>query len=302
MFTGFPFYRNSPYLHSSYHQPRYDQHSIDEDRACTLAAQRARRAQWLPDEDDDYDYDDYKPPRIDYAILERERQRREQQEAEAQRRALEEEKWQQEPDRRQKEDQEARRKAEEEREKRRQTRGHEPRGSPPLSSPIDPLPSSPKQEQLTIPQYDEIHVEAVMKLQHYFRVHQSQRTIKGISSQFNALRKEFTYPPTISFQKSSSPSDVVTVPVISPSDLSPKDSVDINSDSDIPKLAYNSTNYSLHAYLESLDKLLVKLDGVESWGDSYVREKRRAVVKQIEGEQNRVEGVCKASWLKHVEE
>ncbi|KAF9451344.1 hypothetical protein P691DRAFT_663418 [Macrolepiota fuliginosa MF-IS2] len=296
MFAGFPFYRNSPYIHSSYHQPQYDQHFINGDRA------RAKRAQWLPDEEDDYDdYESHQLGPRERAYLTQEEQR-----------------WQQELDRRERDDQEARKKAEEEREKRRQNRSHEvtdpesicdsavnhpgqPRGSPPLPSSNDPRPSSPKQKPFVIPQYDERHVEATMKLQHYFRVHQCQRAIKGISSQFNALRKEFTPPSTISFQKSSSPSDVVTIPAILPSDLSPKDSVDTNSDSDIPKLAYNSTNYNLHAYLESLDKLLVKLDGVESWGDSYVREKRRAVVKQIEGEQNRVDRICKASWLKHVE-
>jgi hypothetical protein len=62
------------------------------------------------------------------------------------------------------------------------------------------------------------------------------------------------------------------------------------------KLAYTSTNYSLHAYMESLLKLLMQLDGVESWGDANVRKRRRAVVKEIEGEVSRVDAWWKNAW------
>lgn len=62
------------------------------------------------------------------------------------------------------------------------------------------------------------------------------------------------------------------------------------------KLAYTSTNYGLHAYMESLLKLLMQLDGVESWGDANVRKRRRAVVKEIEGEVSRVDAWWKNAW------
>lgn len=77
--------------------------------------------------------------------------------------------------------------------------------------------------------------------------------------------------------------------------------MDVDSDSNIPKLAFNSTNYGLHAYMDSLDKLLVKLDGVESWGDRDIRARRRAVVKRIEQEQARLDRFWKDSWLNYME-
>ena len=68
------------------------------------------------------------------------------------------------------------------------------------------------------------------------------------------------------------------------------------------KLAYTSTNYGLHAYSESLLKLLMQLDGVESWGDANVRKRRRAVVKEIEGEVSRVDAYWKNAWRDYLRE
>ena len=61
-----------------------------------------------------------------------------------------------------------------------------------------------------------------------------------------------------------------------------------DGDSDI-RLAYTARNHALHEYTDSMDKLLMKLDGVESWGDEEVRKRRRDVVKAIEGEASSVE-------------
>ncbi|KXN83530.1 hypothetical protein AN958_01261 [Leucoagaricus sp. SymC.cos] len=144
-------------------------------------------------------------------------------------------------------------------------------------------------------------VEAASVLQRHFRIRQSIRSIKSLTSDFNTLRRKFTYPSTISFQKPSSPptsNDVINVPAIS---THPDDATNLE-DASIPKLAFNSTNYDLRAYIEALDKLLVKLDGVESWGDPEVRTRRRAVVKRIEEEQVFLERFWKTSWLKHIEE
>ena len=67
-----------------------------------------------------------------------------------------------------------------------------------------------------------------------------------------------------------------------------------------PKLAYSSTNYALHAHIESLSKLLLQLDGVQSWGQASVRDRRKGVVKEIEGELARIERYWKAVWRDHV--
>ena len=273
MFGAFPFYRSS----------------CDLDRVRALAAQRARRAQWLPDEYDDDDDDDYRLHPHERAYLtahrkhtqmERGQQRREQEEAEAARcRALEERKQQQELGKRQAEEQ-----------KRCRQQGLV------FQTPIHPhtslvadcnTPSNRKQ-------YTEKHVEAASVLQRLFRIRQSIHTIQSLISEFNALRASFTYPSIVSFQSpSSSSAEVISVAAADPSSVPD----DIDPSTRIPKLAFNSTNYGLLAYNDALDKLLVKLDGVESWGNPGVRRRRKNVVKQVEKEQGLVERFWKISWI-----
>jgi BAG domain len=53
-------------------------------------------------------------------------------------------------------------------------------------------------------------------------------------------------------------------------------------ESDVPRLAYNPTNASIHAYEHALAELLTKLDGVESHGFKGVREARKQLVVKIE--------------------
>jgi hypothetical protein len=53
-------------------------------------------------------------------------------------------------------------------------------------------------------------------------------------------------------------------------------------DSDVPRLAYNPTNASIHAYEHALAELLTKLDGIESHGFKGVREARKQLVVKIE--------------------
>jgi hypothetical protein len=112
MYSLDPFYRtyNSPYSLS---------------RAQAIAAQRAKRAQWLPDEydDDGYGYNQLSPREQAYlnahrqqVLMEQERQRKE---SETKKRAEEERKWQDELDKRQQEDEVARCKLQEEKQKRR---------------------------------------------------------------------------------------------------------------------------------------------------------------------------------------
>ncbi|KAF9451345.1 hypothetical protein P691DRAFT_757393 [Macrolepiota fuliginosa MF-IS2] len=129
------------------------------------------------------------------------------------------------------------------------------------------------------------------------RIQQSLHAIEDISSQFNDFQRGFVLPSTISFQISSPPAGIVTISTISPYDRKYAD-----SDSNVPKLAYDSTNRNLHAYLESLEGFISKLDDVKSWDVEDVRGRRKAGIKKIQEERDRVEGIWKASWLKHVEE
>jgi hypothetical protein len=368
MFAASPFYR-SYNSYSSFYQPQPqsvsnysdNQRYADLERARALATQRARRAQWLPDEyegEDEYDLYQLSPhgrayldARRNHARLERERQQREQEVAEGRIRELEEQQWQQELNRRQKGDEEVHRRMEEERERQRkfqvqgfhftfptvtdipqqQQQMHEdgalsPKRSIPISTPDGRIPSprpseaptqrpvSPAQEPPRQPafpaleQYSEKHVEAASTLQRCFRIHKSIRRIQSLSSGFDTLRCNFTYPSIISLQKPNLPpttSDVIDVTAVSPSTLATPnidDSLDMYARVSVPKLAFNSTNYTLLAYREALDELLVKLDGVESWGSPGVRTKRRAVVRQIEEEQAFVDRFCRTSWLRHLKE
>lgn len=62
------------------------------------------------------------------------------------------------------------------------------------------------------------------------------------------------------------------------------------------KLAYTSTNWALHQYTDALDKLLLALDAVESWGDAGVRQRRREEVKMVEREAARVDWYWREAW------
>lgn len=61
------------------------------------------------------------------------------------------------------------------------------------------------------------------------------------------------------------------------------------SQDDVPRLAYNAVNATIHAYDHALSELLTKLDGVESHGFKGVREARKQLVVKIEAELERIE-------------
>lgn len=54
-------------------------------------------------------------------------------------------------------------------------------------------------------------------------------------------------------------------------------------------LAFCTHNNPIHAYTDSLEKLQVKLDGVESDGNAKIRERRKANITTIEKELQRIE-------------
>jgi hypothetical protein len=65
------------------------------------------------------------------------------------------------------------------------------------------------------------------------------------------------------------------------------------------QLAYTKQNYSLHAYMEMLYVLLMKLDGVESHGSQKVRDRRKEVTRNIEREAERVEALVRDVWRRY---
>jgi hypothetical protein len=71
---------------------------------------------------------------------------------------------------------------------------------------------------------------------------------------------------------------------------------DVSLRDNTARLAYTKQNYPIHAYMEKLNVLLMKLDGVESHGSKQVRERRKQAAKTIEMEAERVEKVVKDIW------
>lgn len=334
-----PFGYQRPAYHSDSSYPRqwgypqqYRRPYVDPEeaqaRARALAAQRARRAQWLPDEvdepEDDWEYNSL-PPR-ERVLLEaaRRRQQLEQQQRQqevARQRALEEARWQRQLEERQREEDERRRRILDEQRRIQQlkrereeallramrqqsrTRSQSPQRqrSPPRSPAQEGSSTQPTPPKAPTPppQYDERHDEAASKIQNRYRVHRSLQTIANLERQFKESQARFTFPSSIDFQRPGNDAqDHVSVPASRHPDSVASDSgdsMDVNSQTE-GKLAYTSNNFSLNAYLDEMLKLLTKLDGVESWGEKAVREKRRNVVKEIEIEMARVDGYWKGVW------
>ena len=64
----------------------------------------------------------------------------------------------------------------------------------------------------------------------------------------------------------------------------------------VPPLAYTSSTRPLLAQNEALLRLLNALDAVPSWGDSAVRDARKQLAKDVEGEAARLDAWWRAVW------
>lgn len=162
---------------------------------------------------------------------------------------------------------------------------HHPSSSPRKASASSSKPTPPPTPK---PVYTEAHEEAATKIQTRYRAYRSINTIRRLEAEFDTLKNAFTLPTKIDFQ---GPNGVVSVQVANP--LPPL--IDLPADSQA-KLAYTQTNYALHAYGEALSRLLIKLDGVQSWGEKHVRERRKGVARRIEAEAGEVEDYWKRVW------
>ncbi|KAF9526012.1 hypothetical protein CPB83DRAFT_858505 [Crepidotus variabilis] len=157
------------------------------------------------------------------------------------------------------------------------------------------------------PVYNEEHENAASKIQQQYRIHHSYKALDALASQFQTLKSEFVYPRIIDFQQPSSEEGHISVHANRPPsefDYVPEvetEETPMDVDGGEPKLAYTSVNYPLHTYTDAMDKLLMKLDGVESWGEKAVREKRRSIVRDINKESARLDRYWKQAWTDHIE-
>jgi len=126
------------------------------------------------------------------------------------------------------------------------------------------------------------------------QVYQSFSKIHDLAKEFQRLKQNFVYPSVIDFQKPGSQvGEIITVRVRSPPD---DDESDVAVDSEDWKLAYTRTNEGLHTYSHAMEKLLGKLDSVDSWNETSVRAKRRGVIGEIEQEASRLERYRQRVW------
>ncbi|GAA5824052.1 hypothetical protein JCM11251_001501 [Rhodosporidiobolus azoricus] len=102
----------------------------------------------------------------------------------------------------------------------------------------------------------------------------SLATLSTLTPSFDARRAAFPTPTTLTFQ------------------LSP--SRDHRSPS--PPLAFTSSNASLLAYGDFLVSLLSDIDAVGSYGDSSIRQTRKALVKRVEAELKRLDDLKEREW------
>jgi hypothetical protein len=125
-------------------------------------------------------------------------------------------------------------------------------------------------------------------------VYESFSKIHDLSKEFERLKENFVYPTVIDFQKPGS-QEIISVRARSaPADGHVGDETVAEG-----KLAYTRTNEGLHAYLHGMEKLLGKLDSVDSWNETSVRRKRRGVIGDIEEEASKLEGYKQRVWREY---
>ena len=146
--------------------------------------------------------------------------------------------------------------------------------------------------------YDEKHDSAASRIQQQYRIHKSHRILNDLASQFQTLKQNFVYPRVIDFQKPGSDGHIT---VHANPDDEANDEPSMEVDGEDRELAYTPVNYPIHTYADAMEKLVMKLDGVDSVGDKGVREKRRSIVREISKESTNLEGYCKRIWLDYVE-
>lgn len=126
------------------------------------------------------------------------------------------------------------------------------------------------------------------------QVYQSFNKIHDVDKEFQTLKQNFMYPSVIDFQKPGSQvGEIITVQARSPDEsMVFSGAVEIEEG----KLAYTRTNEALHTYSHAMEKLLGKLDCVDSWNETSVRSKRRKIIGEIEQEASQLERYRQKVW------
>ena len=147
-----------------------------------------------------------------------------------------------------------------------------------------------------------------MTIQEYYRNRTARRealsAIAELSTQFEHLKSAFSSPPQLDYRGGAS-DDAVTIAVPSESfeQASPIPPSSEETDGDTPEasqsnpgLAFTSNNKPVHEYIENLNRLLDKLDRIESGGHPLVRDQRKKMIRDVEGEAQRMDRWVAAVW------
>ena len=146
-----------------------------------------------------------------------------------------------------------------------------------------------------------------MTIQEFYRRRvarkQALTSIHQLSTQFDQLKSTFSPPPRLDYS-GPTPNDTTSI-ATSPESFTLALSVPPSPEGaeyptetpkSGPRLAFNSNNKVVHEYIENLNRLLVKLDRVESGGDASVRERRKQMIKDVEAEAQRMDRWIAAVW------
>lgn len=146
-----------------------------------------------------------------------------------------------------------------------------------------------------------------MTIQGFYRSRLSRRqaltSIVELSTQFEQFKSAFSPPPHLDYRGATS-DDLITIPVSSESFVlassipsHPEDAEDTPEISGSnPGLAFTSNNKAVLEYIENLNRLVDKLDGIESGGHESVREQRKQMIRNVEAEAQRMDRWIATVW------
>jgi len=129
---------------------------------------------------------------------------------------------------------------------------------------------------------------AASKIQQTYRIHRSLLRLANLGRKFDEYRSTFLFPEVIDFQDPSG--NIISLDTTSATPVSPvPPSARLGQGP--AKLAFTARNKPLHSHNEELNRLLTSLDAIDSYGEQSVRERRKEIVKNVEGHLANIEGV-----------
>jgi len=179
--------------------------------------------------------------------------------------------------------------------------------SPKESTRLPKYPSPPPTPKSVTPEPTPQQIRAAMTIQEFYRSRtaraQALTSIADFSAQFERLKSAFSPPPQLDY-RGSTPDDATTAPVppesferapsIPPSSNEAEDTTETLKSH--PGLGFTSNNKVVLEYIEDLNRLVDKLDRVESGGDPSVREQRKQMITSVEAELQRMDRWIATVW------